>query len=58
MLNIDIGGLDYFFTFDGEIPTKQLRLVLAWIEIHLEELMANWRLCQNGENPFAIESLK
>lgn len=42
----------------GEIPTKQLRLVLAWMEIHQEELLANWKLCQNGEKPFKIESLK
>ena len=43
---------------DGEIPAKQLRLVNAWIEIHREELMANWILCQNGEKPYAIEPLK
>ena len=27
-------------------------------EIHNEELLANWKLCQNGEKPFAIEPLK
>lgn len=43
---------------EGEIPVRQLRLVLAWMEIHQEELLANWTLCQNGEKPFAIESLK
>jgi hypothetical protein len=43
---------------EGEIPIKQLRLVLAWIEIHQQELLANWKLCQNGEKPFQIESLK
>lgn len=47
-----------FEIIEGEIPTKQLRLVLAWIEIHNEELIANWKLCQNGEKPFKIESLK
>ncbi len=47
-----------FEIMEGEIPTKQFRLVLAWIEIHQEELMANWKLCQNGEKPFTIESLK
>ncbi len=34
---------------EGEIPSRQLRLVTAWIEIHREELVANWKLCQNGE---------
>lgn len=43
---------------EGKIPSKQLRLVLAWIEIHREELMADWKLCQNGEKPFVIEPLK
>jgi len=43
---------------DGEIPARQSRLVLAWIEIHQEELMADWKLCQNGEKPFSIEPLK
>lgn len=43
---------------EGELPLKQLRLVLAWIEIHKEELLADWNLCQNGEHPFSIEPLK
>jgi len=43
---------------EGELPSKQLRLVLAWIEIHKDELMADWELCQNGEKPFSIEPLK
>ena len=42
----------------GKLPTKQVRLVVAWIELHREELMADWQLCQNGEKPFAIEPLK
>ncbi len=43
---------------EGPLPSKQLRLVAAWIEIHREELMADWTLCQNGEKPFPIEPLK
>lgn len=43
---------------EGELPAKQSRLVFAWIEIHQEELIANWKLCQNGEKPFNIEPLK
>lgn len=42
----------------GKIPLKQLRLVNAWVEIHKEELIADWELCQNGEKPFLIEPLK
>jgi hypothetical protein len=43
---------------EGYLPSKQLRLVIAWIEIHKEELMADWQLCQNGEKPFSIDPLK
>ena len=43
---------------EGQIPARQLRLILAWVEIHRDELMANWELCQNGEKPFQIEPLK
>jgi hypothetical protein len=42
----------------GQIPARQLRLIQAWIEIHRDELLANWELCQNGEKPFQIEPLK
>lgn len=43
---------------EGDFPSKQTRLVQAWIEIHREELEANWELCQNGEQPFKIEPLR
>ena len=43
---------------EGQLPSKQFRLVVAWIEIHKEELLADWELCQNGEKPFAIDPLK
>ncbi|MFT4093831.1 MAG: DUF4160 domain-containing protein [Niabella sp.] len=43
---------------NGELPLKQMKLVQAWIEIHKEELIADWTLCQNGEEPFNIEPLK
>ena len=43
---------------EGELPTKQFRFVVAWIEIHKDELSADWKLCQNGEKPFPVEPLK
>ncbi len=42
----------------GEIPVKKLRLVQAWIELHSDELIANWKLVTNGELPFKIEPLR
>jgi hypothetical protein len=43
---------------EGELPKKQKKLVLAWAELHQEELMANWKLVMNGENPFKINPLQ
>ncbi len=41
----------------GNLPGKQVKLVLAWAELHQEELMANWKLVMNGEEPFKIQPL-
>jgi len=43
---------------EGNLPQKQTRLVLAWAELHRDELMANWELASKGELPFKIEPLK
>jgi hypothetical protein len=43
---------------DGMLPSKQKKLVLAWAEIHKEELLADWELASKGELPFPIEPLK
>jgi hypothetical protein len=32
----------------GYLPNKQLKLVLAWNEIHKDELMQNWELAKVG----------
>ena len=42
----------------GKLPNRQKRLMDAWIEIHREELMADWQMCQNGKKPFKIQPLK
>lgn len=43
---------------EGAIPNNKLRLVLAWIEIHKEELLADWKLALEGQPVFKIEGLK
>jgi hypothetical protein len=43
---------------DGSVPLKQLKLVQAWILIHQEELMVDWELAVNGEEPFRIAPLQ
>ena len=42
----------------GNLHTKQIKLITAWAELHKEELSANWELAQNGELPYKIEPLK
>jgi len=42
---------------EGDFPNKQLKLLLAWITIHEDELKANWELLSNGEGYFKIEPL-
>ncbi len=42
----------------GEFPANKAKLVRAWIEIHQDELIADWRLAVNGQPPFKIEPLK
>lgn len=43
---------------EGHLPAKQAKLVLAWAELHKDELLADWELASNGELPFKIEPLK
>lgn len=43
---------------EGNLPRRQARLVLAWAELHQDELLADWRLAINGEHPAQIEPLK
>nr|WP_305046401.1 DUF4160 domain-containing protein [Geoalkalibacter sp.] len=43
---------------EGNLPKKQTKLVLAWAELHQDELMANWTLLMNGEEPFKIQPLQ
>jgi len=40
-----------------ELPRKQLRLGQAWIELHRDELMADWELAIAGELPYKIAPL-
>lgn len=43
---------------EGEMQTSKRKLVEAWIEIHKDELMADWELAIGGEEIFKIEPLK
>ena len=40
----------------GELPSKKHKLV-AWIEIHQEDLLADWQLAVTGKSLFPIRGL-
>ena len=42
----------------GEIPKSKLKLAQAWVEIHRDELMADWKLAVEGREVFKIDPLK
>jgi hypothetical protein len=42
----------------GELPPRQFRMVQVWIDIHREELLADWELAVNGDEPFRITPLQ
>lgn len=43
---------------EGSLRTSKMKLVQAWIELHQDELMADWTLAVNGQAIFRIEPLK
>ena len=43
---------------DGSLPKAKVRLVQAWIEIHREELIADWSLAVEGQPVFKIDPLR
>lgn len=51
------------FTLDGDVlkgsfPLRQKKLVVAWAEIHQEELLANWNLAKSNMELYRIDPLK
>ena len=42
----------------GSLPSRQMKMLQAWIEIHKDELYADWELAVSGEEPFRIEPLR
>ncbi len=42
----------------SSIPNSKMKLLQAWIEIHADEIMADWELALAGELPYKIEPLK
>lgn len=43
---IDIQGT---YVIRGALPSRQLKLILAWCELHRDELMQNWELSKDAK---------
>jgi len=43
---------------DGKLPNKKKKMVQAWIAIHEEDLMADWKLAVKGKDLFNIDPLR
>ena len=43
---------------EGGIPKAKMKLLDAWMEIHRDDLEANWKLLSNGEQFFRIDPLR
>jgi len=62
-IHVEYSGNEVVISLDGKIlegsiPKAKLILVEAWMEIHHEDLEANWKLLSNGEQFFKIKPLK
>lgn len=52
---IDINTL---LLLNGKLPRRALNLVLDWAELHQAELLEDWRLCKEMQNPKPIAPLE
>jgi hypothetical protein len=43
---------------EGGLPRRAFGLVLDWAEWHQAELLADWQLCQDMQNPKPIAPLE
>jgi hypothetical protein len=62
-IHAEYSGEEVAIALDGEIlegnlPIPKMKLLVAWMEIHKEDLLANWDLLSKGEQFFKIEPLK
>ena len=47
--NKAIVEIDGVRVIKGALPSKQLKLILAWCVLHQDELMQNWELSKDGK---------
>jgi hypothetical protein len=63
-IHVKYGEMEAVYTIpegnllEGSLPSNKGKLIEAWIEIHKEDLMANWQLAVTGNKVFMIDPLK
>lgn len=63
-IHVEYQGMEAVFVIpsgellEGQLPEKKVRLVQVWIDLHEEELMADWALATRGEPLFRIDPLR
>lgn len=62
-IHVVYGEYELVISLDGEVlegslPRNKRKLLDAWMEIHKDELYANWMLLSNGEQPYKIDPLR
>ena len=43
---------------EGNLPKSKMKLLQAWIELHQDELVADWEIAVSGQQPYKIEPLR
>ena len=41
--------IQHGYVIKGALPSRQLKYVLAWCEMHQDELMQNWELAKDAQ---------
>jgi hypothetical protein len=50
--------IDMLEPIESDLGRRQLRFVLAWAELHQDELLENWRRARAGETLQQVEPLR
>jgi hypothetical protein len=43
---------------EGDLPSNKMKLIQAWVELHKDDLIANWSFAISGEGVFKIDPLR
>ena len=64
-IHAEYSGEEVVVALDGTVlegeksfPRNKLKMLEVWMDIHHEDLEANWKLLSNGEQFFRLDPLK